>query len=222
MRHKLYFIHGIDRKDYLHRAMNSIQEIWDRVVVINNSYTPFEHPVCQVHKPDLNLHCTQMVNLIFKFARDAGCEFFMTMHDDAYCIEPWVIHKFIERVESEFAAKPRLGLIYTNYDALAAYRMQMVDEVGDYDQNFKNYGMDADYQIRMTMAGWEFGNDSVIRPHVVHEISIKTKTEPAFRICCDIDQPGIWAYLRAKWGVSQDMVINNTHLHPPYKRPFVP
>lgn len=193
LKYKL-FIFTAAHHGLLERALKSIQSVWDHTTVINNTDSTLTLPVATLNPP-VPLTSTQSFNYARKLAIESGCEWLLTMHDDAYLIED-VIGQFIGRLEN---THQRLGWVGTLYDRLAAWKISMLVDVGEMDVFLPYYGADVDFFLRMESNGWDKKDDE-IRAKLVHDRSTMVKTMPAYKRAIDLMQPYVLTYLKDKWG----------------------
>jgi hypothetical protein len=164
-----------------------------------------------------------MGNWMQRIARCNNNDFYMTMHDDAYTTNKNVILKFISNVERIFTDNQKLGWVGTKYDALCAYRMTMIDEIGEQDYFIRDYGIDTDTYTKIHLAKWNRTVDTETSKNLIHLISVKAKSEPLFKMKVDLESPFMWTYLNHKWGITKESVDNGTwhsNMDPPYLTPF--
>ena len=193
LRYRL-FIFTVANHGLLDVALDSVKSIWPHTTVINNTGGPLALPVPTINPP-VPLTYAQSFNYARRLAIEDGCEWLVTMHDDAYLLHD-EMGGFVSRLAS---TPPRLGWVGTLYDCLAAWKVSMLKDVGELDRFLPYYGCDVDFFLRMESAGWE-KTDDPIRKLIVHNESTTIKTLPEFKRAIELMQPYVLAYLKAKWG----------------------
>ncbi len=160
-----------NRIDLLRDAINSIKCYWDNLVLIDNSG-------CQelstqgfgqdflIIEPIVPLTFTQSQNAFIRIANERACDFYMYMHNDAVA-ENGTSEKLLELIQQLFDEKRNWGALFTDEvagfhpDLLAAYNMEAVNNVGQYDTVFPDYFSDCDYYRRMIIKGYELINSEL-------------------------------------------------------------
>lgn len=158
MKYTWNFLYNLDRRDrclgYLTRAVDSIR---DAVPTENihlwaeggPSATPIEG-VTHHSLPDVGQVAAW--NLILHSCR--GDDANILMHDDALC-EPGAAKRYLDFVAKIVEDRSRWGAIMSRYDVLVAYNLKMVEDIGYMDTKFWQYGVDADYYVRMGLRDWK-------------------------------------------------------------------
>jgi hypothetical protein len=189
----------VNQPQLLRRAIDSIDALWPFTIVIDNGDEPLtgEWPV-QVFRPDVPLSFSQTMNLLLRRARGHVCDVLFLMHSDAEA-EPDTPQRLLAAAEAAIQANRRWGVIFTNYDALAAFNMRMVEEVGLWDTLLPQYFSDNDYYRRVELCGYELIFSEL---PVRHEASQTIRGDPVRKYLNDVTFPLYERYYRAKWGGS--------------------
>jgi hypothetical protein len=192
----------INRADLLDNALKSISLYWPHTVVIDNSTQRElgDHPtlssLVSVYPPPASLTYVQSMNLFQKMAIARDCSVLMYMHTDAEA-EQGTPQALLDTIDTLQKEKRKWGVIYTNYDALAAYNMEAVREVGSWDTAFSSYFSDCDWYRRVKLAGYE-----LIDSHlpVFHHGSSSIKSDPHLQAAVSSDFHKWNLYYQQKWG----------------------
>ncbi len=135
----------------LRRAIYSIPEKYrENILVLNNGRKPVVEPLLTVETPLVPYSFSQSMNYFQATAEKEKCPWYMTMHSDAEA-EEGTIEKLIERAKAE---QSKWGVMFTAYDALAAFNIQAGRGIGPWDVNLPWYLADVDYYRRLELAGW--------------------------------------------------------------------
>jgi hypothetical protein len=160
-----------NRIDLLKDAINSIKCYWDNLVLIDNSGCQelstqgFEKDFLII-EPIVPLTFTQSQNAFIRIANEKACDFYMYMHNDAVA-ENGTPEKMLDFIQQLFETKRNWGAVFTDAvagfqpDLLAAYNMEAVNNVGQYDTVFPDYFTDCDYYRRMIIKGYELINSEL-------------------------------------------------------------
>jgi GT2 family glycosyltransferase len=140
--------------DYLKKALASIGKKHLPFTCVINSTEPFglqwkqDDPWHEIVAPVALSH-TQTHNYLQALAY--GLDALFVMHNDCEA-EPDTIDKLLESIDT---LDKKWGVVFTQYDALAAYNPNMFAEVGTWDWRlFPSYYSDNDYYRRVILAGW--------------------------------------------------------------------
>src|SRR5262249_22156848 len=102
-------------------------------------------------------------------------------------------------VEAAMASEQRWGMVFTHYDTLAAFSMEMTRVVGQWDTTLPQYFADGDYYQRVRCAGYEIINTGLPVTH--HNSGSNTfKSDPQRRFLNSVTFPLYERYYAAKWG----------------------
>jgi hypothetical protein len=169
----------VNRIDLLKRACISIPKLLDRTVLIDNSeyrelrfWQNIGNEV--VYEPPVPLNFVQSMNLLQQMASDAACEVLVFMHNDAEA-EAGEDERFLKHIEHVSETVPDFGVIFTNYDAMCAFNMRAVQEIGLWDNVFTQYFADNDYYRRVEIKGFKKLNSDI---RVAHPCSMTIKSDP--------------------------------------------
>lgn len=182
------FIPYVNRPDLLNKAIESVPDSVALFVIINNSGTTCRHATFD---PPVPLTFAQTQNWMLKLAREET--FYLFMHSDASC-EPWVIEKLIAMAEAQ---TEKWGVIFTAYDALAAYNTEAFNAVGGWDANLQWYGSECDMYYRLRLAGYPT-LESKLPVH--HEISATIKADLGIQRAVNAGAMFRQYYYQLKWG----------------------
>lgn len=197
----LAYIPFINRPDLLDRAVASVPELWDGLVVIDQSLDGLareNHPwldrIAGVFRcPPGSMSFTQMMNWAQAEAFERGVEHLVFMHNDAEGSDG-----VAGRVLDFARGKPRAAVVFTHYDALAVFQVAALSEIGPWDETFRWYFADNDYYRRTLLCGqsyWDFGGQQVL-----HHGSQTLHSDPA--VAADVGAQWQWHldHYRHKWG----------------------
>lgn len=194
------FIPVVNRLDLLRKAIASIplDDRW-QVEVINNTGSLLPDDIAAGDcNPDYPLTATQSLNWMQNLAKTAWNEpFYFFMHNDAEAGDGTMEKLFQATVELH--AREKWGVIFTNYDALAAFNVEAFDAVGGWDENFKGYFSDNDVYRRLRMAGYPTFEAGF---PVEHLGSQTIHSDPERQRQNSIDFPAAALYYEKKWGGS--------------------
>lgn len=140
-------------REYLDRALDSLGAFRDHAIIVNSSGTWLDIPG-EAFLPVPLTH-TQTHNWIRRRALQCGISpFYMVMHADAEASDK-VVDVLADRVRTLTKQDSKWAVLFTNYDALAAYSTAAAIEVGEWDwQLFPSYYSDNDYHRRCQLAGY--------------------------------------------------------------------
>jgi SAM-dependent methyltransferase len=158
----------VNRADLLDRAVRSLANHWPAVVVLDQSASGLREEdhdwmrrIAGVFRAEPGtMSFTQMMNWLIAEARERQVQFLAFMHNDAECLDG-VAMRSIELARSQ----PRAGVVFTNYDAFAVFRVSALQDAGPWDESFRWYFADNDYYRRLRLRGWEcldFGGEQVL------------------------------------------------------------
>jgi hypothetical protein len=201
-----------NRPDLIEKAVNSIPEFWPYLTIVDNS--PDETPILagetrfNVFRPPVPLTFTQSHNWFFSNAKFRGAKFLLWMHTDAEAVDGGHL-RLLELARQCVTADRRWGVIWTNYDSLAAVNLDMIADIGGYDNVFPKYFCDNDHIRRMRLAGWETISSGI---HTMHIGSQTIKSDPELNFLNSVTFPLYRQYYIAKWGGPPE--------HETYQYPF--
>lgn len=166
------FIPYVNRPDLLERAVASIPAVNGiEVVVINNSGGMLESGAFKILTPPSPRTFTETQNLMLNLAKMQDAPFYFFMHSDAEAGNGTVCRLFeMARLENR-----NWGVIFTSFDALAAFNTAAFNEVCGWDERFTWYHSDTDIYRRLRLAGYELLESNL---PVHHEPSQTLKADP--------------------------------------------
>ena len=145
--------------DEMMRAVNSISQPWIEIVVIDSSAKGLDlenrdlPPHVDVFRTSMEMSFTQLQNWAQAEARRRGAKWLMFMHADCHCADKQVVPEVLLHAE-RLSRTTKLGVLFTAYDALCAFNMEAVEDVGAWDETFDWYWSDCDYYHRMRLREW--------------------------------------------------------------------
>ena len=184
----------VNRPDLLNIALNSFpQSAWSekRILVLDNSDEPEASQIRYV--PAVPLTFSQSMNFFLRHAIREKCDVFLFMHNDA-STDSATIEKLLKLADTK---RGHWGVIFTHYDALAAFNMEAMREVGEWDTNLPQYFADNDYYRRVRLAGWETEDTGLPVEHKASS-TINADAERAF--LNGVTFPLYEEYYKRKWG----------------------
>jgi SAM-dependent methyltransferase len=197
----LTYIPHVNRPDLLDSAVASIPELWDSLVIVDQSSAGLDardhewiSRVAGIFRaPPGNMTFSQMMNWAQAEAFERRVNYLVFMHNDAECRQG-VPASVLECARKRSGS----GVVFTNYDAFAVFNLQAVRDVGPWDETFRWYFADNDYYRRMLLRNWEcyeFGGQGVN-----HHGSQTLQSEPGVK--AEVDAHWQWHtdHYRHKWG----------------------
>lgn len=147
------YIPYVNRPDLLQKAIASVpRRMTTEPVVINNSGAPLDIR-CRVVDPYPNpATFSQTQNWMMRDAQKLRVPFYFFMHSDAEA-EGDTIEQLYKMAMHE-CSRGKWSVVYTNYDALAAFNTEAFDAVGGWDEGFEWYASDSDVYRRLRIAGY--------------------------------------------------------------------
>lgn len=155
----LLFIPCAACPDRLQRALRSLQGVAANIVVIDSSSGGLgidrmaEAGNVGIFRMNAKYSFTQVQNWAQDQARLRSAEWLLFMHADAACCDQDVVSDLL-RYADDAARRERVGVVFTKYDALCAFNMRAVEDVGPWDETFEWYVSDCDYYHRIRRRGW--------------------------------------------------------------------
>src|SRR5205085_7411529 len=190
----------VNRPDLLEKAVHSVQPFWAHTMIIDNSDAGLNSanwPV-PIVRPSVPLSFSQTMNLLQRLATEASCDCFLFMHNDAEAA-PGTPERLLARVEAAITSEQPWGVVFTHYDTLAAFSMEMVRAVGKWDATLPQYFADNDYYRRVRLAGYETINtDFAVTHH--NNASSTAKSDPRLGFLSSVTYPLYEQYYSVKWG----------------------
>lgn len=200
------YIPFVNRPDLLKKAVDSVPVIggwrdWQlnylQVEVINNSGKPLPDDInARESNPPVPLTFAQSQNWMLRISEDFLEPFYIFMHSDAEAGEG-TVQKLIELAHSLTNEGRKWGVIFTNYDALAAFNTAAFREVGGWDTELSWYHSDTDMYRRLELAGYELIESGL---PVNHTPSQTLNSDPEIKRRVDLMFPFRVFYYRAKHG----------------------
>ncbi len=202
------FILHTNRPDLCEKASLSLLPIED-LVIIDNSVDGYSG-VTQgmVYRPPVPLSAPQSFNFAMRTGKRKGNSFILTMHEDAESTDH-AAEKLAEFARMYTYQNRKWGVLFTSYDALAAYNLDILEDVGLWDTNFHHYYSDNDYFRRLRLAGYDLIDTNL---PVIHHGSQTIKSDPERNFMNGILFPADGSYYEKKWGGSPGQET--------YERPF--
>ena len=188
----------VNRVDMLWRAVASVSDVHDQVAIIDNSKEGLEgkHGDPQIIRPLCPITFSETQNCILAMTRKLGANICVFMHSDAEAGHG-VIMGLISLARRYTKEGRKWGVIFTAYDALAAFNVEAFESIGGWDEQFTWYGADQDTYRRIKLAGYELIDSGL---PVYHEPSQTLKADPEIRRRVDEGFTERESYYRAKWG----------------------
>lgn len=190
----MLFIPHVNRLDLLEGALESVNDSCVTRIVINNSGVPITVDAEAVIDTNVPLSASQSLNLIQRIACNEP--FYLFMHSDAEA-SPGAVNALIAKADSLTAESIKWGVIFTNYDSLAAFRTEAFSEVGEWDTNLPQYFTDNDMYRRLRLAGWELIDSGIAVNHYGSQ-TIRSDSKRGF--INSITFPLYRQYYVRKWG----------------------
>jgi len=168
----LHFIPHVNRIDLTSIALNSVKNILDRTIVIDNSYNSelstlsSQKNKFHILSPPVPLTTAQTFNLMRKIAIEQNLDFITFMHNDCEVLTQNGDLMLIDCAKNLFSDNTNnIGFIrYNNTisdkrmndDLFCAYKTDMLKNVGEWDWIcFPFYFLDTDYFTRMNEKEWK-------------------------------------------------------------------
>lgn len=196
------WIMHVNRIDLLDSAVESAKDLWDEMIVIDNS--PENGEVIgtrygntpTVYRPCVPLSCAQSFNFMFRDTVARGSNICLWMHSDAVA-GPESCTKLLKVAQQYNSEHRKWGVLFTNYDALAAINAEAALEVGGCDVNLPQYFTDNCLQRRLRFAGYECIDTNLPVEHLGSQ-TIRSDAQRAFMN--SITFPLYRMYYIAKYG----------------------
>lgn len=183
----------VTRMDLTEKAFNSIKDF--PVFCVDNSETgEFYNRKLHTILPATPLTFTQTQNVFIREAIKRDCDWYGFIHNDA---ETNKTKEFVEIVKEVFTSQPNVGIIFTQYDTLCAFRTEAVIDTGWWDVAFTQYFADNDYYRRLKLAKWKVYESNI---PVTHHASITIKTNIMYGTRNRYLFPMFEEYYIKKWG----------------------
>ena len=188
----------VNRPDLLERAVASMSDIAENLTIIDNSDDGIDlrFPPAKYLRPTCPLFFTQAINYALLDAKRRGCSFLLRQHSDAMA-HPGVCLALVELARKLTAEGRKWGVIFTNYDTLGAFNLDLLEDVGLWDTVLPAYFSDNDYWRRVTLAGYEIVRTGF---EVDHEGSAVIRSDARLGFLNEVTFPLYHQYYLAKWG----------------------
>jgi len=176
------------------RALASIGNHEHRDILVVANCNPSEVPSMNalVYWPVEPLSASQSLNVMAYFARARKADVLISMHSDAEAVDG-ALGKLLAAASE---AQGKWGVLFTAYDALAAFNMKALDDVGPWDTILPQYFTDNDMYRRMRAKGWECRDTGIF---VKHEGSVTINSDPKRRYLNSVTFNLYKQYYIAKW-----------------------
>lgn len=168
-----HFVPYVNGMDFLRRAIHSVPEFHENLIIIDNRNdlkqpdpaVVFKDLKIKILKPEVPLTTAQTMNLMLKRANDAGHKFFTWMHHDAEA-QKGNGQQMLDIVRKLYKNKVKWGIVYTTSDVMAAYNIEALNAVGGWDWIFfPYYWLDNDVHQAVVAAGYQIIDSGI---HVWH------------------------------------------------------
>lgn len=195
----IHFIPYVNRMDLLKKAVASVTELWRNTIVIDNRNDLTQpdprqefDPIVDVMTPQVPLTTAQTMNLMLQMAGNK--DFFTWMHTDAEAVDG----AGGKLVELACNLQTKWGIVYTNYDAMAAYNVKALKEVGGWDWlRFPFYFLDNDIAEKVTRAGYTIEESKL---PVIHHKSATIESDRERKWVNDMTFHSCKIMFSVKWG----------------------
>jgi GT2 family glycosyltransferase len=137
---------------------------------------------------------------MFSQAKKFGDPYWLVMHSDAED-DKHILPEFLNEVARRERDGEKWGVLFTFYDALAAYNTAAYEAVGGWDHHLPSYYGDCDYFRRLRLAGYPTIDTGL---HVTHHGSSVIKSDPKTHFLSDQKCPGWNDYYVRKHGGPPD------------------
>jgi hypothetical protein len=188
----------VNRPDLLIRSVESMSDIAENLTIIDNSVDGIDlrFPPAKYLRPTYPLFFTQAINYALLEAKKAGCAFLLRQHADAMA-HSGVCLKVVEMARRLSADGWKWGVIFTVYDTLAAFNLDVLDDVGLWDTVFPAYFADNDWFWRIKLAGYQLVDSGF---PMDHEVSAAIHSDPRLMFMNHQTFPLYQSYYERKWG----------------------
>ncbi|MCI3926314.1 glycosyltransferase family 2 protein [Paenibacillus sp. TRM 82003] len=195
----------VNRPDLLELALRSVEAFRPHIVVTDNSegLDLRQHPeiarMAHIFEPPVPLTYTQKMNVMRRKAIEWNCDALLYMHNDA---EPdaGTPERLLAKVEELLAKREPWGVVYTQFDILAAFNVEALRRAGPWDTNFPQYFSDIDYYRRLDVAGYPAVWSELPVKH--HNGGMSTMKSDAYRKAVNQETwPLYEAFYVEKWGL---------------------
>jgi hypothetical protein len=169
--------------DLLEKSLESVKGIEEiHVRVINNSRSEMQwREGVTIMDTPFPLHFGPSQNWMLANAKEYGEPFWLSMHGDAEAGEG-SIQRLLKTAEDATSEGRKWGVVFTNYDALAAHNTEAYSAIGGWDQNIPVYFGDVDLFRRLRLSGYETIDTDI---PCIHHGSMSIKSDPRIRFISD-------------------------------------
>jgi hypothetical protein len=200
------FIPYVNRPDLLDKAVRSTWHGGVETIVVDNSDgEQLADSAVIIDTPPVPLTFAQTQNYMLK--RAIGEEnartsvwikhpFYLFMHSDAEAVGD-TVQRLVAMANAFTVQKHKWGVIFTAYDALAAFSTEAMRSIGGWDPMLTWYLADCDCYRRLRLAGYELIESGL---PVKHTPSQTLNSDPTIKRTVELEVPFRQAYYRAKWG----------------------
>lgn len=164
----IHFIPYVNRPDLTILALNSIPNLWENTLLVDNSDNgnlaeeigPHFDFGFTVVRPPVPLTTAQTYNWMRFIAIDQKTDFITFMHNDCEVITKDGDNLLLDAAASSFSDETqKIGWVHQdaneNEDLFCAYKTEMLADVGDWDWLCcPFYFLDIDYMKRVRRNGW--------------------------------------------------------------------
>jgi hypothetical protein len=153
----IIYTNGLD--SFRKAIVSLFTDVTTDLIVIDNSISKslkVLFPHLNIYETDVQITCSQAFNLAQEFARKNNSDVLVTAHSDIIVNDYNRLLAFYRYLEELIKDKTlEWGVIFTMYDSIAAFNMDYMDLIGEWDQVISQYPVDVDYYKRMNIAGLE-------------------------------------------------------------------
>lgn len=142
----LIYIPYLNNIDLLIKSVYSQKEHFSRIVILNQSKEKLENLLPEeiaIYNVGY-MHFTRMQNIAQRFAIYHDIKYLFFQHSDCYVTEN-VIDKMIEVANNN----KNWSVIFTKYDALCCFNVDVLIDIGSWDETFWWYVSDVDFYRRI-------------------------------------------------------------------------
>ena len=197
------FICGIgyvNSERLLRKAVLSLRELWPTTYIIDNSLVGLiasDWPV-EIVRPPVPLTMSQSINLLMYMGEQLEADVLFWMHNDAEAVAG-TCDRLVDLAQRACDKHRRWGVIFTNYDCLAAFSMPAMRYVGPWDVSLPKSFADVDYYRRMRLAGFEV-LESGLPVHHHNDGRSTARADGTLAFLQSVTLPLHKQYFSIKWG----------------------
>lgn len=221
------YVFYVNRPDLLARALNSFQDLWPQLTILDNSGEQLANDMSntdsslstfvQAHTflPPVPLNYSQAMNWMVKDATTKSADFILHFHSDAVSTNSNAVKELLTYARKVKTEERRWGCLWTFYDILWCINPVAARDVGGWDTEFTAYFTDQDLKRRFTLADWACINTNI--QGIRHEGSATINSDPGLRLLNGVTFPLRRSYYVSKWGGEPD----HEQYHVPFNYPAV-